>query len=98
MNKTKSYTYFNIGKYLPYIGNKKMFLAISFTHSLVKKNLSICEAMCIAARYYEVNQDTLATWYAQLAYNIKLEKDNAKPNVPETWGLKLTQLEAILLN
>ena len=98
MNKTKSYTNFNIGKYLPYIGNKKMFAAISFTHKMVEQKKPICTALCISAKYYKVNQDTLATWYALLAYNIKLEKDNAKPKVPETWETKLTQLEAILLN
>jgi len=98
MKTTKSYTNFNIGKYLPYIGNKKMFAAISFTHSMVEQKKPISTAICIAARYYEVDQDLLAVWYSMLVENIKLEKANAKSDAPQSWESKMDQLESIMIN
>lgn len=109
MSKTKSFFY--IGKYLPYVGDKKMFGAISFTYSLIhNKNVSICSALRISAKYYERDQSELGRWYAMLVNNIELEKDNVKlekvnkleknktkSSNSESWEFKMTQLEAIML-
>ena len=103
MNKTKSYSNFNIGKYLPWIGNKKMFAAISFTHKMALQNEPICKAIAIAAKYYEIDQTELAKWYSQLVENIRAPQNctvKTKQKTPkvESWQSKMTQLEAILLN
>lgn len=95
--------YFDFGKYLPWISDKKMFSAISFAHSLAcEKKTPICTALSIAARYYEVDQTELASWYSKLVENIRAQQNcslKTKQEAPkvESWQSKMTQLEAILL-
>lgn len=101
MKKNKPYVYFDFRKYLPWIDDKKMFSSISFTHKLVEEKKPICTALSISAKYYDVDQELLAVWYAMLVENIrlaKIEKDNIISKIPKTWQDQMSQLEAIMLS
>lgn len=97
MKTTNTYKKSDIGKYLPWIGDKKMFAAVCFADKIAHQGKPICLALTISAHYYKIEQDKLAVLYSELVQNRKAPKPKQKKKIAESWQSKMTELEQIIL-